>query len=298
MDTLATQSVRGLDKPGLGRTPASSAGDAEASFSSHFSTEHLLSDLKRHTVSGGFVTGSAQVAKFVLNLGSTVVLARLLTPRDFGLVAMVTAVTGFLTIFRHAGLATPTIQREHITHAQVSNLFWVNLCVSGICMVIAAALAPVLAWFYHNPRLVAITLALSVTFLIGGFRVQHLALLRRQLRFKALAIIDVGSMALGVAVAIVMAVMGFGYWSLVGLSLATELGSFILTGSISQWRPQWPSRRSGVRPLLTFGLHQTAASLIFSVARSSDTLLVGRFYGAGAVGLYTRGAALVIPSAH
>src|SRR6185503_15841536 len=122
-----------------------------------------------------------------------------------GLVAMVTAVTGFLTIFKHAGLATPTIQREQITQAQVSNLFWVNLAVSGVCSLITAALAPVLAWFYHDARLVPITLALSSTFIIGGFRVQHLALLRRQLRFKALAIIDVGSMALGVAVGIVMA---------------------------------------------------------------------------------------------
>jgi O-antigen/teichoic acid export membrane protein len=260
----------------------------------YLKTDHLLPDLKRHAISGGLITASAQVAKFMLNLGSTVVLARLLTPRDFGLVAMVTAVTGFLTIFRHAGLATPTIQREHITQAQISNLFWVNLAVSGMCTLITAALAPVIARFYHDSRLVPITLALSITFLIGGFRVQHLALLRRQLRFKALAIIDVGSTALGVTVAILMAIMGFRYWSLVGFSLATELASFILTGSISQWRPQWPSRGSGVRPLLSFGAHQTAASFIFSIARSTDILLLGRYYGAGAVGLYSRGAALVI----
>jgi len=207
---------------------------------------------------------------------------------------MVTAVTGFLTIFKHAGLATPTIQREQITQAQVSNLFWVNLAVSGVCSLITAALAPVLAWFYHDARLVPITLALSSTFIIGGFRVQHLALLRRQLRFKALAIIDVGSMAVGVAVGIVMALTHSGYWSLVGLGLATELGSFIFTGSMSRWRPQWPSRSSGVRPLLTFGVHQTAANLIYSIARSSDTLMIGRIYGAAAVGLYSRGAALVI----
>jgi O-antigen/teichoic acid export membrane protein len=294
MNGVTTQVVRDSDESRSGHTVASPASDAQTASSSHFGTTHLLSDLKRHTVSGGIVTGAAQVAKFVLNLVSTVVLARLLTPRDFGLVAMVTAVTGFLTIFRHGGLATPTIQREHITQAQVSNLFWVNLGVSGLCTLITAALAPVLAMFYHDSRLVPITLALSVTFLIGGFRVQHLALLRRQLRFKALAIIDVGSMAIGAAVGIIMAFMRFGYWSLVGLSLATELGSFILTGSISRWRPDWPSRRSGVRPLLTFGVHQTAANLIFSIARNSDTLLIGRVYGAAAVGLYTRGAALVI----
>jgi PST family polysaccharide transporter len=293
MDGITKSATDDLKKSRLGVAPTSLANDGQTP-TSHFGTEHLLSDLKRHTVSGGVVTGSAQIAKFALNLISTVVLARLLTPRDFGLVAMVTAVTGFLGIFKHGGLATPTIQREKITQAQVSNLFWVNLAVSGLCTLITAALAPVLAWFYHDSRLLPITLALSSTFIIGGFRVQHLALLRRQLRFKALAIIDVGSMALGVGVGVVMAFAHFGYWSLVGLSLGTELGSFIFTGSISQWRPQWPSRRSGVRPLLTFGVHQTAANLIFSIARSSDVLMIGRVYGAAAVGLYSRGAALVI----
>src|SRR5262249_40054837 len=91
----------------------------------HITTDHLLPDLKRRTISGGMVTMSAQAAKFGLNLVATVILARLLTPQDFGVVAMVTAVTGFLVMFKHAGLSTPTIQREHITHAQVSNLFWI-----------------------------------------------------------------------------------------------------------------------------------------------------------------------------
>ena len=259
----------------------------------HIKTDHLLPNLKRHTVVGGTITISAQVAKFALNLGSTVVLARLLTPHDFGLVAMVTAVTGFLVVFRHAGLATPTIQRENITQAQVSNLFWINLAVSGMCTLIVAALAPVLARFYRDSRLIPITLALSLTFLIGGFRTQHLALLRRQLRFRPIALIDVGSMTVGVCIGIIMALMHFGAWSLVGMSLGTELASFVFTGLVSPWRPQPPSRGSGVRPLLTFGAHQTAASLIFSIARGCDTLLIGRFYGAAAVGLYSRGAALV-----
>jgi O-antigen/teichoic acid export membrane protein len=258
-----------------------------------FETDHLLPNLKRHTISGGAITIGAQIAKGVLNLVSTVILARLLTPRDFGLVAMVTAVTGFLMVFRHAGLAIPTIQRESITQAQVSNLFWINLAVSASCTLVVAALAPVLAWFYHDSRLVGITLALSLTFLVGGFRVQHLALLRRQLRFTSIAVIDIGSVAVGVIIGIVLAVMHFGAWSLVGLSLGTELGSFVLTGSLSPWRPDWPSRRSGARPLVMFGMHQTAANLISSVARSCDVLLIGRFYGAAAVGLYSRGAALV-----
>ena len=200
----------------------------------HIKTDHLLPDLKRRTISGGVVTGSAQAAKFGLNLVSTVILARLLIPRDFGLVAMVTAVTGFLAMFRHAGLAIPTVQREQITHAQVSNLFWINLGVSGLCALILAALSPAMAWFYRDSRITYITLILSTTFLIGGFRVQHLALLKRQMRFKAIALIEVGSMATGVCVGVVMALLHYRYWSLVGLSLATEIGAFLLTGLVSR----------------------------------------------------------------
>src|SRR6266404_2186439 len=260
----------------------------------HFKTDHLLPNLKRHTISGGAITMSAQGAKFGLNLASTVILAHLLTPRDFGLVAMVTAVTGFLAVFRHAGLSIPTVQREHITDAQVSNLFWINLGVSGLCALILAALSPAMAWFYRDSRITYITLALSTTFLIGGFRVQHLALLKRQMRFKAIALIEVGSMATGVFVGIVMALLHYRYWSLVGLSLATEIGAFLLTGSLSRWKPQLPTRGSGIRPLVAFGAHQTAGNFLFSLARGCDNLLIGRSYGADAVGLYSRGAALVI----
>src|SRR5689334_7348287 len=136
-------------------------------------------------------------------------------------------------------------------------------------------------------------LLLSTTFLIGGFRVQHLALLKRQMRFKAIAFIEVGSMAIGVFVGVAMALMHYQYWSLVGLTLAGEIASFLLTGLISRWRPQPPSRGSGIGPLVAFGMHQTAGSFLFSLARGCDNLLIGRFYGPAALGLYSRGAALV-----
>lgn len=259
----------------------------------HIQTDHLLPDLRRRTISGGVITMLAQGAKFALNLFSTVILARLLTPRDFGLVAMVTAITGFLFMFRHAGLGTPTVQREHLTHAQVSNLFWINLGLSGLCTLVLAALSPVIARFYHDWQIMYITLALSTTFLIGGFRVQHLALLKRQMRFKAIATIEVGSMAAGVFVGVVMALLHYRYWSLVGLTLATEIAAFLLTGSFSRWRPQLPTRGSGIGPLVSFGVHQTAGSFVFSLASGCDNLLLGRFYGPAAVGLYSRGAALI-----
>jgi len=238
----------------------------------HFNTDHLLPNLKRHTISSGAVTISAQGAKFLLNVASTMILARLLLPQDFGLVAMVTTVTGFLRVFKDAGLSVATVQRERITHAQVSNLFWINVAVSLLSSLIVAVSAPVIAWFYRDSRLISVTLLLSITFIISGATVQHRALLNRQMRFKALALIEVGSMAVGVLVGVAMALEGCRYWSLVGSNLSMEIGGLLLTWSLSRWRPQLPTRGSGIGPLVSFGAHRTAAGLIISLARGSDNL--------------------------
>ncbi len=148
-----------------------------------FDTEYLKADLKGRSVRGGAVTMAAQGIKFFLQIGSTVVLARLLTPEDFGLIAMVTAVTGFVMMFKDMGLSMATVQRAEIDHAQISTLFWINVVLSLAFMLLTATLAPAIAWFYSEPRLTWITLALAGAFIFSGFTVQHQALLRRQMNF-------------------------------------------------------------------------------------------------------------------
>jgi O-antigen/teichoic acid export membrane protein len=259
----------------------------------HFSTDHLLANLKDRTISSAFVTTIAQGAQFALSLGSIMVLARLLTPHDFGLVAMVMTVTGFLRIFKDAGLSTATVQQAEITHGQVSNLFWINAALSGAMTLIVAACAPLIAWFYREPRLIGVTLLLSITFLLTGLTVQHLALLNRQMRFGRIALIQVGSVLLGSIVGIIMAWLKYGYWSLVGTQLAAAIGGLLLVWSISGWRPQLPARHSKVWPLLSFGANVSASNFLYSLARGSDSLLIGRFYGPESVGLYSRAAALL-----
>ncbi len=260
----------------------------------HFSTGHLLTGLKGRAISSGIITAMAQFAGFGLNLVSIMILSRLLNPLDFGLVAMVTTVTGFLRIFNDAGLSTATIQREGITHAQVSNLFWTNVALGAIASLILALSAPVVAWFYREPRLISVTLALCVTFLITSSTVQHLALLKRQMQFKVVALIEVGAMLAGVLVGIGMALLKCGYWSLVGMQLTTPVAAFLLAWSLSHWRPQWPARGSKTRSLLGFGANLTASSFLWSLAKGSDSLLIGRFFGSAALGLYSRAGALLI----
>lgn len=118
-----------------------------------FCTKHLKENLKGRSVRGGAVTITAQAIKFVLKMGSTVVLARLLSPEDYGLIGMATVIVGFVQLFKDLGLSAATVQKAEINHQQVSTLFWINLVVSWIIALVVVALAPVVAWFYNEPRL-------------------------------------------------------------------------------------------------------------------------------------------------
>jgi PST family polysaccharide transporter len=260
----------------------------------HLNTDHLLGDLKGRTISGTFITISAQATKFLLNLAFIMVLARLLTPKDFGLYAMVTTMMGFLWIFQDIGLSTATVQRQEISHAQVSNLFWVNVCVGGLVTLVVAASAPVIAWFYREPRLVGITLALSITFLLTTSAVQHIALLNRQMRFGAIAIIEVTCVLAGYLTGIGMALSGYGYWSLVGANVIQVVVRLVMSWLMSGWLPRLFSRNAQTRHLLTFGANITIGNLINTLARGLDNVLIGRFFGPVAVGLYSRASILLM----
>jgi O-antigen/teichoic acid export membrane protein len=260
----------------------------------HFATDHLLTNLRQRTISSGFVTAAAQGALFFLNLVYIMVLARLLVPQEFGLVAMVTTVMGFFRVFQDAGLSIATVQRQEITHAQVSNLFWVNVTLGGVTTVLVAASAPAIAWFYREPRLIGITLGLSVTFVLASSTVQHIALLNRQMRFKVIAIIDIVSMLAGCLTGIGVALWKYGYWALVGAFVTKVTIRLVLTWSISRWRPRLPSRDTQTWHLLSFGANITVGGFIYSLAQGADSLLIGRFLGAAAVGLYSRGSILLL----
>lgn len=259
----------------------------------HFATGHLLKNLRQRTISSSIVTMGAQGTLFFLNLGSVMILARMLPPQDFGLIAMVMTLMSFLRIFKDGGLSTATVQREGITHAQVSNLFWINVGLSCFIGLLVAMSGPAIAWFYREPRLTGITLALSCTFVLEGAVTQHLALFNRQMRFGTIAVIQISSMIAGVFVGISMAWLACGYWSLVGLQLTTPTVAFLLIWANSPWRPQFPTRGAGTRSLVTFGANLAASGLIWTLARSTDGVLVGRFFGSNSLGLYSRASILL-----
>jgi PST family polysaccharide transporter len=202
---------------GSGRRAEHSAHTGRAD--RHFRTAGLKQDLRRQSVRAGAAAFSGQVTITLLNLAATMVLARILTPEAFGLLAMVMVLIGFTRMLRDLGLSTATIQREDVDHTQVSTLFWVNFGSSTLLTLLIMAAAPLVVWFYAEPRLLGITLALSALAFLDGLSIQHQALLRRQLRLGALAIIDIASLIGGIAIAISMARAGLGFWALVAMPL-------------------------------------------------------------------------------
>ncbi|MBN2295015.1 MAG: lipopolysaccharide biosynthesis protein, partial [Pirellulales bacterium] len=252
-----------------------------------FDVKHLEADIRGHSIRGGAVTLFAQGARVFLMFAGFVVLARLLSPKDFGLLAMVTSVTAFAVIFKDMGLSTATVQKSEINHGQISVLFWVNTCIGFLTMLVVAVIAPFISRFYGESRLTYITLVLSITFFLGGLSIQHQALLRRQMRFGTLASIQILSMLVSIISGIIFALCGAGYWALVFMQLAMSGTTTIGLMTFCRWRPGLPVRRSGVRSMLRFGGHITGFSIINYFSHNLDKILIGRFCGDGMLGLYS-----------
>ena len=229
----------------------------------------------------------------MLRMGALVVLARLLGPKDFGLVGMVTALTGVLGWFRDFGLSAAAVQHSDITRDQHSNLFWINVLTGALLALVTLAAAPGIAAFYREPRLVGVAAVLGTAFLFNAVGIQHSALLQRQMRFTAMATIGFTSLMVGTAIAIGGAAIGYGYWALVASSVTTPLvasvGFWLATG----WVPGMPRPRAGIRSMMQFGATLTLDNIIAYIALNADKVMIGRFLGVDAIGIYGRAFQLV-----
>jgi len=260
----------------------------------YFDTEHLQTNLGNRTVQSGAITITSQAFKLVLQIISTAILARILKPSDFGLFAMVASILAFVALLEDAGLSKATIQRATITHEQVSNLFWVNCLLGFTLLLLTFVLAPIMSWFYQEPRLVKITIAYAFCFPLVSSSTQHRALLRRQMRFLSIAVIEIISIAVGIIIGIFFAVKGAEYWALITIPLSSAVVSTIISWFLCRWRPGLPSRGSGIRPLLTFGINLTAFNIINRISRVIDNILIGRLYGANILGIYSKAYRLLL----
>jgi PST family polysaccharide transporter len=249
-------------------------------------------DLRGKAVWGGTTKLLGQGASLILKLTYLAVLARLLSPNDFGLVAMVTAVTGIFDLFTTAGLSSATVQRLEISEQQISQLFWVNVLVGLVLAVTCASSASFIASFYHDPRLYWVVVAMAPGFLVNAMGVQHSALLQRELRYPTLSVIDTLSQLSSTALGIAFGVAGFGYWALVIATLSLPVVNTTSFWLATSWVPNLPRRGVEIRPMLSFGGTITLNSIVVYLGYNMEKVLLGRFWGADSLGLYTRAVQL------
>lgn len=252
------------------------------------------SNLKQKAVRGGAFTFASQWTRFVLRIASMAILSRLLEKDDFGLVAMVTAFTGFASLFADAGLTQAAMRAKSLSREQASSLFWINFGIAVGVAALVVVCSPAIAWFYGREQLVGIACVASTSLVAGALGAQHVAMLQRELRFGRLAMVEMIANVSAVAMAIAAAWLGAGYWALViqviATSAITSIGAWFATG----WRPMRPGFAPGTRELLSTGSHLSGTEVLNYIGVNADSVVIGKFSGEGPLGEYSRAQGLLL----
>jgi len=261
---------------------------------SQFATQQVHAQLRRHSTRGLAVTLGSRMGIFGIKLITTAILARLLVPADFGLFAMTLIVSSVAQLFTEGGLSRITIQRTELDHGEVSALFWWNVVGGMVMAALMAMTAPLMAWFYGEPGVQSIILALSATCVIAGLARQHQALLIREMRFRSTAVAQSVSVLSGAIVGVLVAFWGGGPWSLVAIAIVPAIVQSLLLWQMCSWRPGRPRWNAGVRSMLAFGGSLTTSRCLNFTTTNADNLLIGWAWGAAALGIYGRAYQLLL----
>lgn len=259
-----------------------------------FAVKGVERGLKRQSLHGSLAIFLAQAIKTVIQIGSQVVLARLLFPAEYGLVAMAYPVVAFLQVFNDIGLGQAIVQRPVLEQGKVSALFWLNLGVSCLLGLSVVAVSPLAAWAYGEHRLILLLGILSVTLPIAGAAIVPGALLARQMRFVLTARNEIIAASCGAAITIICALKGFSYWSLVAGQLTNQVVNNILAWVAAGWRPSRPQRFTAIWNDVKFGANIALSNFCTFITTSADTVIVGLAAGKVALGLYDRSYNLLV----
>jgi O-antigen/teichoic acid export membrane protein len=251
-------------------------------------------DVRRQTISGLGWTSSTRIVQQGVQFAFAAVLARILVPFDFGLIAMTEVFTGLAQIFVDLGLSLAIIQRKEITERHLSSAFWLNLSVGGALTLVMMGLAPALSAFYNEPKLVPIVVALAPQFLISSLVGVQYAILQRGMNFRKLALVDTVSPFPGYVLGVILALAGFGVWSLVAVLLAQNALRAAMYWFSSSWRPREGFDSDALRELWGFGSRTAGFNLLTYWSRNADNLLIGRFVGVDELAFYNRAYNLML----
>jgi polysaccharide transporter, PST family len=238
---------------------------------------------------GTAIAFGGQITRMVLQLAGTAVMSRLLTPADFGLVAMAATVTAFVGIFTDMGLSAATIQKAQVSQESVSTLFWLNVVVGLILLGLTLLVAPIAGWFYQDARVTPLVMWLGLAMPLAAAAAQHGALLGRAMRWMPIQSIGVISQAIGIVGGIIAIVwFNVGYMALVVQALSGGIANLILHWTFCRWRPSrfrnWRDASSEIR----FGANVTGYGVMGFFQRQFDNILIGNHWGATELGFYNR----------
>lgn len=244
--------------------------------------------LKQSAVSGVKWTTLSTVVISVLQLVQLTVLARLLKPSDFGLMAMTMVVIGFAQAYADMGISAALVYRQDITPEKLSSLYWLNILAGLAVFGLVLAASPLAVWFFHEPLLIRLLPVVAVSFLISSASLQFHWLLEKELKFNLLAKQEIFATVAGSLVAVIAAFLGQGVWSLVWGQLmnAGVKTTLLLWIGWSQWPPMLHFKRDDLHGFLSFGLYQMGERSINYFNSRIDQLLIGNLLGAQELGYY------------
>jgi O-antigen/teichoic acid export membrane protein len=243
---------------------------------------------------GGGTVLAGQGVRIAVQTVSVMVLARLLAPADYGLLAIALAVVGFAEIFRDFGLSTAAVRAPELSDAQRDKLFWLNVAIGAGLTLVVVLLAPLAAAIFGRSELTDIVRALALLFLINGATAQVRADLNRRMKFGALVGTEIVGLVGGVGVAVAMALNNLGYWALVGQQLSGAALTMVLAAAMAGWLPRLPRRDVDVRPMVRFGTGLVGAQLVGYLSSNVDTLVIGLRFTPTDLGYYNRGYQLLM----
>lgn len=232
------------------------------------------------------------VARQGVQFGAILILARLLAPADFGVIALVSAFTSIASVLADAGLSIALIQRQDADHEDESSVFWLNVCVGVVLALLLCAVAPSIAGFYHAPIVAPLAYFMTLSIIASAAGSIHFALLSKRLEFRLQAKAGGISAALSGCVAIGMAFAGFGVWALATQAVLMSILTTALLWRFNRWRPAWVMSGRSLRKLSGFGLFQLANSLMEMAYSRLYVLLIGRIFGARLLGYYANADAV------
>lgn len=250
--------------------------------------------LARSAARGAVFLGLSQGARIALTILSTIIVSRLLSPDDYGVVAMTAPVVALVAMLQDLGLSSAAVQKRKLERDEATAIFWINVFLSIALALVLAALSPTIGRFYGDDRASAVSAVSAIGIVITSFGLQHAARLQRDMRFRALGLAEFSGALATFLATLIAALLLRSYWALL---IGVIAGAAVQTTGLwlgSQW---WPGRWAGLRaafPVLSFGGHITGFGLLNFLVRNLDTVLIAKFAGAGPLGLYDRSYKLMM----